>query len=145
MTELSPNLIGFAEAQQRLRDKLGFDIRFYAPIAGSYPPGTRLNPETGKPFDPTIKPTGSGWASASVKCSVVSRPMGPHGVDQTETTALGIMDSKTVGVIMGSGAFTGVVAEATEFDYLDRRFKIRDDQADELGIRDRHVVIGDVK
>jgi hypothetical protein len=144
---VSPNIAGFKEAQERLREKLGFDIRFYTPLPKTYPPGTELDPETGKPYNATIRPTASGWASASVRCSVVSRPFGLSrtGIeDQTESTALGIMSNTSVGLIMSEEDWP-TASGATEFEHLEIRYEIRDDTPDSLGGATRHIVVGEQK
>lgn len=144
---VSPNIAGFKEAQERLRDKLGFDVTFYTPLPLTYPPGTPTDPETGVPYNPTIRPTASGFASASVRCSVVNRVFGLSrtGVeDQTESTALGIMSNTSLGLIMSEEDWPDV-DEATEFEHLGIRYEIRDDTPDSLGGATRHVVVGEQK
>jgi len=137
-------LDGFADAQRRLRDKVGMQVSFFTPVASSYPAGTPLNPETGRPYDPTIKPLASGFTSAAVKCSIVRRPFGAKTSDITETTALGLMGTENVGLIMGSASWPPVSA-ATEFEVFDARFEIRDTTYDGIGVRQRRIVIGEEK
>lgn len=145
---IEPNLTGFADAQERLRDKLGLDITFYWPLAMTWPAGTQLNPETGRPFNPTVVPTASGEASASVRCSVIHRPFGLSrtGIeDQQTTTAVGMLSDENVGLIVKNEALWVSASAATEFEYLGERFEIRDTPRDTLGSVTRQLVVGEKK
>jgi len=60
-----PDLAGFAAAQRSLRERFGEQVTFYGDVSFTYPPGTRLDPQTSRPFDPVIQPTASAVATAS--------------------------------------------------------------------------------
>lgn len=93
-----PDIAGFRAAQEELIDKLGQDVTFHVPHAPTYPLGTVLDPETGKPHDPTIRPTNPGDDDVVVRCTVVYRPIqgeddvqgGPGGVRRTSQMALAL-------------------------------------------------------
>lgn len=94
MERPEPDLAGYREAQLTLVAKLGADVPFFTPTATTYPAGTKMDPETGQPFDPTILPTASGFASAAVRCGVAIRPVGlsRRGIsDDTRLAALGLI------------------------------------------------------
>lgn len=67
-----PSLAGFRDAQDRLRALTGELVTFLGPVQVTFPPGTRLDPQSGRPYDPTITPSSSARASAAVKAGVVS-------------------------------------------------------------------------
>lgn len=143
MTSPSPNIEGFHDAQKRLRGHLGMDVRFFTPLPRTYPPGTVFNPETGRPFDPTIKPLASGFAEQTIRCSVLNKRLQVE--DDTETTAAGIFSDRSVGLAMDISEWPPASA-ATEFEVFERRFEIRDSQVDGLaGQNMRRLVYGEVK
>lgn len=72
----APDLAGFAEAQDALRARMGVDAVFLIRGEKTWPAGTPLDPETGRPFDPFLEPeVDAGDAEIVVRCSYVSRPM----------------------------------------------------------------------
>lgn len=71
-----PDVGGFREAQRRLRAELGVFATFTIPGDPSWPPGTPLDPETGKPHDPFLEPTVPPVDREEiVNCSFVHRPL----------------------------------------------------------------------
>lgn len=131
-----PNWAGFEDAQIRLRAAFGNDVEFFAPTGTTYASGVALDPETGRPYDPTIKPIASGWASAVVHGDIVDRPMGlsQGGVadQRLAGTPLGSMPVKQKVVIIGS-ADVGLASAATRARYLDEDFAVTDFREDKLG------------
>lgn len=67
-----PDLAGFGDAQARKREAFGRRVDFLGEVLMTFPPGTPIDPETGHPHDPTIRPSASGQARASATCEVVS-------------------------------------------------------------------------
>lgn len=132
---------GFADAQDRLRDKLGMDVTFYGPVAAIYDPDVPLDPETGAPHDPTIQPTASAAASAVVRCSIVQRPFGGRET-QGEDSAEGWGSHNDVGLIMAA-ADGERLASAVAFGYADHLFTIRTTMFDGIGDIQRWVVHGE--
>lgn len=137
-----PDIAGFAAAQQRLRDKLGLDIRFYIPVSEEYDPSVPLDPQTGKPYDPRIQPLASGFASATVRCTVVRTVVGRSPDTLTDETAIGAMNTEDVALIMAAEDWP-LVSEATEFELFGIRYSIEDDRLDGIGGAQRRVVIGE--
>jgi hypothetical protein len=69
----TPDITGFFDAQRRLREATGVDAAFRLRTAYVWPSGTQLNPETGSPFDPTVKPVSGGdIQEVVVRCSYVT-------------------------------------------------------------------------
>jgi hypothetical protein len=135
-----PDKLGFADAQQRLRDKLGLDITFFGPLQAVYPPGTSIDPETDLPYDPMLIPTSSGQASAIVRCSVVHRPLtlpASHG----EESAEGWGSHDDVSLIMAADQ-APTVASATSFMYAEHLFTIRTTMFDGIGDIQRYLIHG---
>lgn len=99
----SPDLAGFAAAQLRLRAYFGVDATFIVPGADTWPVGTPLDPETGKPYDPFLEPSVAGDdVEVEVHCSYVHRPFTPGlwgGLD-TPATPIGVVDRGIAGLIL---------------------------------------------
>lgn len=95
---MQPDIAGFRQAQEELIDKLGQDVTFRIPQPVTYPPDTQLDRETGRPFDPTIKPTSADHDDVVVRCTVVYRPIqgdedvkgGMSGLRRTANMALAL-------------------------------------------------------
>lgn len=122
---MEPDLTGFAEAQSRLIGSMGQDVVFVIPGEPEYPDGTKLDPQTGRPFDPRIKPTTTGDEEKTVKCSVAFRPVGGGLEDTAKMTAIGRMAENNVVLITGienksdlEGASTATV--------MDVKYKVTD-------------------
>lgn len=138
---VTPDKEGFADAQRRLRDKLGMDVTFYGPVAAIYDPDVPLDPETGAPHDPTIQPTASAAASSIVRCSIVQRPFALPQVKGADS-AEGWGSHNDVGLIMD--AADGVrLGSAVAFGYADHLFTIRTTMFDGIGDIQRWVVHGE--
>jgi hypothetical protein len=79
---------GLEDAQARLREALGVDAVFVIPGTPSWPPGTPMDPETGKPFDPFLEPTVPVVDErVTVRCSFVHHPFA--GIDPAASPAGG--------------------------------------------------------
>lgn len=137
----TPDLEGFADAQARLRAGFGEPVPFFAPTGTTYPPGTPVDPESGEPYDPTVLPTASGFASAAVNCNIVSRPMGlsRRGIDtDVNTTAIGNLEEGQVVLIVGYDDYHDDelaidLDDATEFVVHNERYLISQRDDDQLG------------
>jgi hypothetical protein len=94
----SPDVIGFADAQQRLRNELGVDAVFFIPGTPTWPAGTPLDPETNKPYDPFLDPDVPGADQlVTVRCSFVHHPL--VSADPA-ATPLGAADSGNAALIV---------------------------------------------
>lgn len=70
---MEPNLAGFVSAQDALREKFGEAVVLTVPLPETWPAGARLDPETGRPYDPTIQPVSSGVAQAAFTAIVMDQ------------------------------------------------------------------------
>jgi len=113
---VGPNIAGFMEAQSRLRNLLGSSATFRVPVGATYPPGTPVDPQSGRPYDPTIQPTTPASTIDKVhKVGVVLRqPSGRGGtiavswsglrrsdtviLELDEAVALDVEDATTVSI-----------------------------------------------
>lgn len=126
---LSPDLPGFVDAQRRLRSEFGVEVTFWGEPAEVYPPGTALDPDTGRPYDPTIKPTTASAASAAVRCTVAFRS---NTENQQEVGAIGIADRTHV-QLQADITDAPAIEDAIAFDVHSERFKVEAKKPDGIG------------
>lgn len=137
----TPNIAGFSEAQARLRDKLGLDVKLLTPVAAAYASGTVLDPSTGAPYDPRIKPTASGFVSATIRATVIADRLGTE--DDTQTNSAGIFSNKSLVLDVAVEDWPRA-SGATQFEVLEQRYEIRDAQPDGFAqITTRHLIFGE--
>lgn len=68
----TPNIAGFKDAMSRLRQATGSPCTFHVPQTPVWPTGTKVDPHTGRPYDPTIKAdSGSGYDDVVKTCGVI--------------------------------------------------------------------------
>lgn len=143
--ENGPDLAGWREAQDRLREALGEDVTFSIPLPKTYDESVALDPETGEPYDPTVVPTsGGGFTSVIVRATVVFHPIKRGDEDQVEQSAVGMMDIKNVALLVGEADYPGI-QDAAEFVLHGRDYRITDMMPDGLVGIDRYVVYGAAK
>lgn len=119
-----PDIAGFRDAQDRLIDQLGQDVTFKLRRTPDYPPGTKLNPETNRPYDPTVKPIAGtdGFDEQVVRCSVVYRPIHVNVEDPTNTNWGGLRRSESMAVTFKVVDFPRVEsADEAEVNGIDYR------------------------
>lgn len=76
MPPAAPDLAGFREAQSRLRHLMGVVATFRVPVAPVWPAGTPLDPQTQRPYDPTVTPaSGGGFTMVQKTVALVFRPI----------------------------------------------------------------------
>jgi hypothetical protein len=138
---VTPDYAGYKEAQERLRNQLGEAVVLLAPLVATYPPGTVIDPESGEPLDPLVKPTASGEASALVKGRVAYTPVRRGGVPQAGATPIGWMSEANIVVILSSGAASAAKGAAAMV-VREERYAIRDAQVDGIAGIDRYLLFG---
>lgn len=144
---VDPDLTGFAAAQQRLREKLGRIVTFYSPAPLVWPgdlPAGALDPETGRPFDPTIKPLASGWVTASALANTVYAPLQTVRRDAEQADQLGVRSRLNKDLILDIGdAWTASAATMYELD--GEFWQIVDTRRDGVGSAQRLIVYGQTR
>jgi hypothetical protein len=133
--EASPDLAGFEDAQQRLRNSLGEPVVFLFPDQLEWLDGTALDPETGRPYDPMAEPTASAGASATVpNCDVAIRAQD----EDTRFSALGFTESEDVLVICSSGQ-ASAASGAESAVVRDERYMVMAQRFDGIGGIQRYL------
>lgn len=136
-----PDMAGFEDAQDRLRQALGRVVTFHTRVPAVYPLGTRLDRETGEPMDPTIQPSsGGGFTDVDLKVGVIERqvsPARPH-LD-VQATPIGPMED-TVLVLDVDVTDWPSVEDATEVTDLGVRYEIVEARPSGVVDEDRVIV-----
>lgn len=141
----TPDLAGFRDAQDRLRQALGQDIVFQIPVAKTWGPDVSLDPETGEPYDPTAVPvSGGGVTTVTVRATVIFRPIKRGDEDQVTGVAGGVMNDQNVALLVAATDFTEI-EPATGFVLNGKDYSITDIMPDGLGEIDRYVVYGEAR
>lgn len=136
---VTPDLEGFRAAQAQLREQFGEDITFSAPASPTWPAGTPIDPETNRPYDPTIEPEEGGEMTevGTIKCGIVYRPMGlsRRGIDNDiQTTAVGNFEEGAIVLIADPDDYAANSIEmATQFDSHGETYLIGQTEEDQLG------------
>lgn len=135
----SPDIAGYAEAQARLRAKMGRPVAFFTPEPTTWPEDVVFG-EDGRPLDPTVQPLASGFASASVNCNVAAKT-GRTFDPPADDGPLGLIGHRSLLLILDEEDFPEI-ADATECEVFSSRYTIGADQPDQVGGEDaqRHLV-----
>lgn len=142
----APDIAGFRDAQNRLREVLGQDVTFHVPEAVTWDPAVALDPETGQPYDPTTVPTsGGGHADVVIRVSVVFRTIRRGAVeDQVIDQPVGVMNDGTVALLIAQADYAAI-QDATEFVLNGKDYRITDILPDGIGEIDRYVAFGEAR
>ena len=95
-------------------------MTFLAEPSVTFPPGTVIDDDTGRPIDPLIEATASAQASAVVRCTVAVRPLRDR---RLKNTAAGIGEAIDAMLILDPGDETAV-ASAVAFVAHDQEYKV---------------------
>lgn len=129
-----PDVDGFRDAQNLLNDTLGEDVAFIALEPKVWPVGTPLDPETGEPFDPTVKPaSGGGEITTVVRCTPIEGRV--RAEDPTRISPSGVRDTEQQAFSVKSGDYPAI-QDAVYVDHNGERYHVTDVRNDD----DRYLV-----
>lgn len=103
-----PNVAGFRAAQARLRAALGVDAVFVIPAGGeTWPAGTPIDPETGRPYDPFLEPENpTAPTEVTLRCSFVHRPL---DTADPQATPIGPADRGSAALVITEDDYPQVI------------------------------------
>lgn len=127
-----PDHAGFREAMVKMRMEFGEDVPFFSRVDGAYPPGVALDPETGRPFDPTVTATGSGWASAAMRVQVFTDTLTPGAEDDAVHTPVGWFEEGNI-VLDADPEEYEALDDPEEVEWLGERYVISDVDGGTIG------------
>lgn len=142
MGVIAPDMSGFEDAQVRLREQFGEPVVFLFEPVVTWPDDTPIDPETGDPYDPAVRPEASGQASATVDCTIAFKAINRAGVTGGESEgALGIVPSTHIMAICGSAAASAVDG-AREMIARGEHFLVTSQKPDGIGGLQRFLTYG---
>lgn len=139
-----PDLDGLAAAQRQLRSKLGRVVKFYSASEAAYDPALpsgAFDPDTGAPYDPTIRPLSSGWVVGSARASVVFAPLSTVRRDEVQEQPEGRRSRLNKDVILDVDD-AWVASGASMFEVDGQFWTIVNRQFDGIGAKQRYIVYG---
>lgn len=74
---LFPDIAGFRTAAVAMREQLGSKATFRIPVAQTWPGGTRINPDSGLPYDATVKPTSEPFTNIEKTILIIMKQGSP--------------------------------------------------------------------
>lgn len=139
----SPNIEGFVAAQANLRGLMGQAVIFKVPVAQVWPGGTKINPDTGEPYDATIKPTNAPFTEV-VKTALVilkqASPLRPQSDTRDEPS--GEMSGMDIIIDISTADFADV-KDASEMVVNGLAYRIRETKPFGLGtVLYRYLIYG---
>lgn len=142
---MKPDIAGFAEAQHRLRQELGIDVTFGIPVAPVWPDGTPLDPETGRPYDPTVDPaSGGGTTAVTKRVALVFRPIRVNVEDPLDgDVRSGLRRDESIALAIDTADYLDV-RNATEVAVGDIDYKVTE-IIEDPGPDDRYIAFGEAR
>jgi hypothetical protein len=139
----TPNIDGFIEATRRLRGAMGNQVTFHVPQQPQWPAGTRINPDTGVPYDAMLVRENAEFSDIVVTVGVVLKeasPLRPQSDVRFEPA--GLLENMDVILDVDADDYAAV-KDATEFTYADHRYRLVEWKPFEVaGMRYRWLAYG---
>ncbi len=136
-----PNVAAFLDGDVRLRTQLGSPCIFQIPVAPEWPGGTKINEDTGEPYDPTIVRTNAEFTEVTITVLIILKqgsPLRPQS--DTRTTALGDVSGMDL-ILDVAEADWPTIEAATELKLNGLDYHIREQKPFSVaGIRYRRLI-----
>lgn len=133
----------FVAAQDELRAKFGNPVTFRIPTTPQWPTGTRINPDTGRPYDSTLVRENAEFTEITVTALVIEKqgsPLRPQTSEQF--SALGQLSGMDIILDLSDEDNTATI-EASEFHVLEQDYHLEERKPFALGGRIyRYLVYG---
>ncbi len=141
----SPNIQGFIEAQNTLRQEFGVDVVFDIPVAPVYAPTVPIDPETGLPYDPTVVPTsGGGTTQVTILGLLVRQALPTNEQDEVTWSQSGVRRTD-MAVLSIDPVDRPTIEGATSFTVQGIPYSVTDMTPDGIVDIDRWLVFGEAK
>lgn len=136
---IAPDIPGFLDALDRFSDSFARPITFHFTTDPTYPPGTEMDPETGRPYDPNIDPTGGGAETTEDIPAIPFRPAvatqvrGRQGSNESVVTAIGRIEQGQIVLIIDTEDWDAASADpagADKVEVFDQEYEVISDQLD---------------
>jgi hypothetical protein len=120
----------FADAQKRLTDYVGEQVVLLFPTETVWPPGTKLDPESGKPLDPWATPVSSGFTEWTGSASVGRRLANARLQSGVEFEPIGVQEGGPMQVLIPMDYYPISSGEAKYARVRGREWKVEDTELD---------------
>lgn len=74
---VTPSVEAFVAAQSNMRSLLGTTAQFLIPLGAVWAEGTRINPDSGLPYDATIQPVGDAFTTVEKTILIIVKQGSP--------------------------------------------------------------------
>jgi hypothetical protein len=144
MTDTTPDIAGFLDAQRRLISATGSDVAFIMVAPKTYAADVALDPETGEPYDPTVVPTSGGDETRlTITAGVVLNAVQPN--DPVLATPSGERRTEDCALLVPSDLHL-LVDDAVAFELNGIRYKLTEWLPDSLASQqDRWIAYGEAE
>lgn len=133
VTPLAPDLAGYKDAQLRKRAALGSEVAFHFPKSVTWPEGTVLDENTGRPYDPMIEPEEEeGREPVTLTLSVAFRPTFMEDTQEAQVGDVKMNYAQTWVTLEEFGP-PDCITIATSFDYAGDNYLIRKTTEESIG------------
>lgn len=123
---IAPDLSGYFAATRRLRQDFGSEVTFHVPQPPQWPAGTRINPDTGRPYSAMVQPTNAEFADVTRTALIILKqgsPLRPQA--DTHWDQVGLMSGMDIIMDVDSIDYPAVEA-ATEFTVNALRYSVEE-------------------
>jgi hypothetical protein len=126
VTPITPDIPGFIAAADNLRSLFGTATQFLIPVAATWPLGTKINPDTGMPYDATIKATSEPFTTITKTVLIILKQGSPLR-PQSDTFWEQVGDVSGMDIIVDiSGGDYGEVETASDMEINGLTYKIEE-------------------
>lgn len=111
----APDVAGFLAAGKRLRQNLGSTVTLHVPVAPQWPAGTKINPDTGKPYDAMVRRTNAEFTDVEITGLIIAKqgsPMRPQA--DTAWEQVGLLSGMDIIIDVDADDYAAA-GEATQF------------------------------
>jgi len=117
-----PDVAGFVDAQRRLVSGMGSTVTFMLPDTIAYASSVFINPESGKPMDPTASATSvASGAQYPTKVTIIRKPPQTPGV----STSGGDFPAGSIWLRIPAGTYDNAILGSEKVRINDEDFSIK--------------------
>ena len=120
---VTADIPGFIDASKRLRAQFGDSTTFLVPIDPIWPVGTKINPDTGEPYNAMAVRSNTPFNQVTITCLVILKeasPLRPQA--SVQWSEVGIMSGMDIILDVDADDYD-TVKDATEFEYATKNYK----------------------
>jgi hypothetical protein len=130
---VTPDLAGFFAATRQHRAAFGSPCVFHVPVVAAWPGGTKINPDTGRPYDATAVRTNAGFTDITKTVNIILKqgsPLRPQADAQFEEA--GMLSGMDIILDLDAADYAAVQG-AVEFTIVTLNYKLEEFKPFELG------------